>query len=255
MRYRINQHHFFSWNVAFEHLSEEISISPVVEERTLIKTALAYRYEFNDSLVGGYDGKGGILDFLTNDNPWFWRIASGCYSDSSWNKIIRGDINCDERGTGLSSILVGKQLSETFFGWPIEAWIDVGYIYHDEDGFQDNFAEYVLAFKAYFSKFPWSDIVETRFGLAEGISYAEKIPYFERINVENKNYSASHYLNYIDYSWDFSIGDLFRVKSLEYCYFGWSIHHRSGIFSTSAIYGNVSGGSNYNTLYVECQQR
>ena len=252
-RYRINQHNFISWNIALEQLSEDIADSPIVDERTLLKSALIYRYEFNDFLGSGYSGESGIWDFLSNDKPWFWRLASGCYTDSSWNKIIRGEINCDERGTGLTSIFVGKQLSETFFGLPIEAWIKGGYIYHDEEDFQDNFAEYVVAFKGYFTKFPWSDRVRTRLGLGEGISYAEKVPYFERESVEGKNYSASHYLNYIDYSWDFSIGDLFRVKRLKHCYLGWAVHHRSGIFSSSSIYGNVSGGSNYNTLYVECQ--
>jgi outer membrane protein len=255
IRYRIDQHSFFSWNIAVEQLSKDIAYSPIVDERTLFKSAFAYRYEFNDFLGEGYSGGGGIIDFLTNDKPWFWRIASGCYSDSSWNKIIRGDINCYEEGTGISSIFLGKQLSDKFFGLPIETWIKAGYAHHDEEDLQDNFGEYVLAFKAYFTKFPWSHKVKTRIGLGEGISYAESIPYFERASVEDKNYSASHYLNYIDYSLDFSLGDLFGVKSMEDCYFGWAIHHRSGIFSSSAIYGNVSGGSNYNTLYLECQQR
>jgi hypothetical protein len=59
----------------------------------------------------------------------------------------------------------------------------------------------------------------------------------------------------LDLSWDFRIGDLFQQASLRECYFGWSVHHRSGIFGSSDFLGNVDGGGNVNTLYLQCHNR
>ena len=100
-----------------------------------------------------------------------------------------------------------------------------------------------------------ASIRRTRVEIAEGISYAESIPIVERENVERKNRSGSNFLNYLDLSWDVSIGDLFQQPSLRECYFGWSVHHRSGIFGSSDFLGNVDGGGNVNTLYLQCHNR
>jgi len=32
---------------------------------------------------------------------------------------------------------------------------------------------------------------------------------------------------------------------------GFAVSHRSGVFSSVDMFGNVSGGSNFNTLYIE----
>ena len=55
-----------------------------------------------------------------------------------------------------------------------------------------------------------------------------------------------------DYSIDFNLGDAFNKRSWKKCYSGFAIHHRSGIFANADMYGNVDGGSNFNTLYIEC---
>ena len=34
-------------------------------------------------------------------------------------------------------------------------------------------------------------------------------------------------------------------------FFGFYVHHRSGIFASANLYGNVYGGSNVNALYLE----
>jgi outer membrane protein len=41
------------------------------------------------------------------------------------------------------------------------------------------------------------------------------------------------------------------VKSLRETYVGLGVSHRSGIFGTSQLLGNVNGGSNYIYAYVE----
>ncbi|MDX1559093.1 MAG: hypothetical protein R3193_09320, partial [Marinobacter sp.] len=120
-----------------------------------------------------------------------------------------------------------------------------------ENDLQDDFWEGVLAFKAIFRRFPWSDTVETRFGVAEGLSYAHRIPSIEQEKGDQKGRRTSHLLNYLDFSLDVSVGDVFGVDSLRNCFAGFSVHHRSGIFASANLYGNVYGGSNVNTLYLE----
>ena len=50
---------------------------------------------------------------------------------------------------------------------------------------------------------------------------------------------------------DVSVGDLFGVRSMRETYFGVGVSHRSGIFGTSQLLGNVNGGSNYIYSYLE----
>ncbi len=105
--------------------------------------------------------------------------------------------------------------------------------------------------KVYWKKFPWDKYLRTRLGFAEGISYVDNLPSMEREHLENKDRNTSHLLNYLDASIDINLGDLTKIKKLDSCWFGFAISHRSGVFSTIDMFGNVSGGSNYNTFYIE----
>ncbi len=58
-------------------------------------------------------------------------------------------------------------------------------------------------------------------------------------------------LNYLDPSIDFSLGDLTGSRSMHDTYVGIGVSHRSGIFGTSRLLGNVNGGSNYIYSYLE----
>jgi outer membrane protein len=47
------------------------------------------------------------------------------------------------------------------------------------------------------------------------------------------------------------MGDIFRAESIKGLWLGYSIHHRSGIFTTSSAFGRIKGGSNYQTVYLQ----
>ena len=68
---------------------------------------------------------------------------------------------------------------------------------------------------------------------------------------DEKDRRTSHLIYYLDVSLDVSEGDVFGAEELKNLFFGFSIHHRSGIFASANLYGNVYGGSNVNTLYLE----
>ena len=48
-----------------------------------------------------------------------------------------------------------------------------------------------------------------------------------------------------------SVGDLLGMRKLRDTFVGAGVSHRSGIFGTSQLLGNVNGGSNYIYSYVE----
>ena len=249
LRYRVSQHSFVSLNLAATGYDDRIANSPIVGNDHVYQMALTYRYEFNDDL---FDSSSPWLADGLKRRPRFMRVAGGCYTSTALNQIVRGSVNCHPADTSLTSLFVGQQLTDQFFDYPWQIWVKGGIARHHEQDFQSDFNEYVLAIKAYYAGFPWSDKVETRFGFAEGMSYAEQIPHFERLSVEGKNRSASRLLNYLDVSLDVSLNDIFKVDSKQRCYAGFSVHHRSGIFATSLLFGQVNGGSNFNTLYLEC---
>ncbi|QOL25402.1 MipA/OmpV family protein [Thalassotalea sp. LPB0316] len=250
--YHFAKHDYLALNFQYSELDKTKINSPIVADEGQFETFLTYRYEFNDYQ---YDENtnSSLLKGLTQ-GEWYWRVAHGRFTTAKFNELMRfkNMFDPEPRNTGLTSLFVGKKIADSFLGLPLDSYVTLGYARHFEKGYQDNFNEYVLGFKAYFTKFPWSHIVKTRVGIAEGVSYARRVPIVEQENVDRKNRSASKFLNYLDWSWDFSLGDAIGNKSLKDCFLGWSVHHRSGIFSSADLFGNVSGGSNVNTIYIQC---
>jgi len=68
---------------------------------------------------------------------------------------------------------------------------------------------------------------------------------------ENPSGDTSNLLNSLDFSVGVNLGDLFFRESIKSTWLGFNIHHRSGIFSNSAQFGRVTGGSNYPSLYLQ----
>ena len=95
------------------------------------------------------------------------------------------------------------------------------------------------------SNFGW------RIGAAEGLSWIEEVTYIENENMESKGYRPSQLMNYLDFTLDVNLGDLFRSSSLENAWLGFSIHHRSSIFESASQFGRIKGGSNYPSLYIQ----
>ena len=83
------------------------------------------------------------------------------------------------------------------------------------------------------------------------MSWAQKIPFVEARDQIARGRNSSKLLNYLDPSIDVSVGDIGGARSLHDTYVGFGVSHRSGIFGSSQILGNVNGGSNYIYTYVE----
>ena len=153
--------------------------------------------------------------------------------------------------TGIVGFEVGRPFIERLNGWPLDLAGFVGLTQHREDGLQGDFPEIKAYMKAYFYGFPWDAKLRTRLGLGVGLSYARQVPFAEQRDQASRGRSTSRLLNTFDPTADMSVGDLLGVARLRETYVGAGVSHRSGIFGTSQLLGNVSGGSNFIYGYVE----
>jgi outer membrane protein len=196
--------------------------------------------------VGFFNDKKEPVDTLVS-KPYI-RLAHGWGTESNLGEIVTGGTKSDPYNNQLTSVFFGVPLADELFTLPIATYLTPGLVHHHSSDVQDRSTEYVLAVKFYYTikwPTPW------RLGFAEGVSYVDRIPYLEEKDMQEKGYRPSQLLNFLDFSVDLSLGHLFRVDWMEDLWLGYSIHHRSGIFSTSSAFGRISGGSNYNTVYLQ----
>jgi outer membrane protein len=153
--------------------------------------------------------------------------------------------------TRVYGIEIGRPFVQRLNGWPLDFVGYLGLLRHDERGLQPDSWQFNAYVKGYWYGFPWDDRVRTRVGFGTGLSYAQRIPYVEARDQAKRRRGTSRLLNYLDPSIDVSIGDLLGKPSLRKAYFGFGVTHRSGVFGSSQLFGNVNGGSNYIYTYVE----
>ena len=175
------------------------------------------------------------------------RLSHGWASLSSLNEILRFKNISDPDNNKLTSIFYGHPLTDNLFSIPLDVYLTSGFTWHWKSAVQGSGQEVVLAIKFYYTV-PWP--VRWRIGFAEGLSYANQVPYVEKTENEGKGYYSSNLQNYLNPVIDINIGDIFGGKQLKHWWLGYSLHHRSGIFGSSQIFGRIAGGGNYNTVYL-----
>ena len=148
----------------------------------------------------------------------------------------------------MSSLFYGTRLTETLFTLPIELYFTPGVAWHHSSEVQNDLAEAVVAIKAFYT---FELGPRFRLGVAEGLSYVSSLTHIEGSEIEEKGYKPSKLLNYLDFSLDVNMGDLFNSHNMRNMWLGYAIHHRSGIFETSSAFGRIKGGSNYQTIYLQ----
>jgi len=203
-----------------------------------------------------WEAYGGIAFFNNPDKPRetslrnnaYLRLAHGYATPSNLGEILQGDKESDPYNHQMTSLFFGYPISDDLFGLPLDIYLVLGLVDHHKSEVQENLLEYDLGIKAYYT-FKWP--VRWRIGMAEGLSYASQVTYIERTELEAKGYRPSKLLNYLDFSIDINIGDIFSATSLLNTYIGYGIHHRSGIFETGSQFGRIKGGSNYTMFYLQ----
>ena len=203
-----------------------------------------------------WEAYAGIAFFNNPDKPRtsslrnnaYLRLAHGEATPSNIDQVLVGNREDDPYHNKLTSLFYGHPLTDDLFGLPLDIYLVSGLVHHHSSEVQESFYEYVLGIKAdYTVKWP----VRVRFGLAEGLSYSSQVSYIESTELIEKGYRPSKLLNYLDFTFDFNIGDIFNANSWRNTWLGYSIHHRSGIFETGSQFGRIRGGSNYTTFYIQ----
>ena len=189
-----------------------------------------------------------VLLHLNADSDYSLRGAYGTSSASDFDQLYTfSGFNTSPYNTSTYNLAGGYRFVEDAFDLPVDFTVNGGLSYFDENGHQDNFLEGTLYLKM-IVKFNFF-ANQFRYGIAEGISYAGKVPWVEHQEAVAEEDGESNFLNYMEMTFDFDVGKLIRVKELEEVYLGYLIKHRSG---WQGRYGGVyDGGSNYNCFYVE----
>ena len=120
----------------------------------------------------------------------------------------------------------------------------------DGNGRHNSYAMYIMAMSRgleAWSREPWF-----RWGFGFGLSYAAKIPISEQREQEKEGKNTSHLLTYMEMQLDVPMRRFIKARAVRNCYAGVTVVHRSGIFGRSNLLGDVSGGSDWITLHLEC---
>jgi outer membrane protein len=188
------------------------------------------------------------LNLIAQDD-YSLRLAYGNATKSTLGDVLVGDIEPYPYDMSVIALDGGYLLKEKALQWPLDIYLKGGFSYFDDSDYSDaasaSIYEITLYVKAYWNFDFLSNRI--RLGVGEGVSYTSDILTVEYLEDPTEN--KSNILNYIDISADFDFGRLINYEPMYGTYIGWALKHRSGIFGL--INGVTSGGSNYNTLYLE----
>ncbi|OEE71696.1 MipA/OmpV family protein [Vibrio genomosp. F6] len=238
IRYHVISNLYLLGSTSVTRFDDNAFNSSIIEDR--------YQGEF-------YLGFGFFNDKTAPKNPElsnkpYLRVAHGWATPSNIGDIMKLNSEKDKYNNQLTSVFYGHPLTDEVFGVPIDIYFTPGIAHHWSSKVQSGSTEYIAAIKAFYT-FDWP--IKWRFGVAEGLSYIDSITYIEQTEMDEKGYTASHLLNYLDFSFDINVGDAVNQSDLENVWFGYSLHHRSAIFENASQFGRIKGGSNYNTIYIQ----
>lgn len=223
-------------------LDASVRASPVVDGAPQVGALVGAAYDF-----------GSHADYGNPALPLHAKLYGGRATDC--NLLPAMTLRCastrTEDDTRIWGVDLGRSLVERVNGWPLDFVGWVGVLAHDERGHQANGLQLDAQIKAYWYGLPWQDRIGTRIGFGAGFSLAQRVPLTEVRDQARRGRATSRLLNYLDPSLDVNLGDLTGSKRWKDSFVGVGVSHRSGIFGSSQILGNINGGSNYLYGYLE----
>jgi len=239
------EHIFVFANLGYLVLNSDIQDSPLVSEDV---DGVAYVG------AGYFFGSVKKSKYVVDDRQGEWSLRLNYGYTGNHNIVpepMQGNFTeSDKVQTEIFGVTVGKLLQS---GPRIDIYGKFALYRHFESPHQDDFwsyTAYVIAMgKGYF---PWSDRPAFRWGFGLGVSYAQKVPFIEVVKQGDRDRNTSKFLNYLEWTVDFPIDGLIKSKLVRNCFVGVTVMHRSGIFSTSDILGQVAGGADWYTGHIEC---
>lgn len=234
-------------NVGFAGADSDVMKSPLVEESNISTGFIGGTYTFGNAR------KPSDINDPLRRGEWAWRVNYGYQARGNIvSEIDQGDFSrsklADTRIGGLTfSKLLHDGPRVDFLG----RFAVIRHFEDDEDnGTFNSYNAYIMAMGKGYSG--WTGEEWFRWGFGFGMSYAEKVPVEEQRKQASRGENTAHFLNYLEMTLDFPLRRMSKARWLQDCYAGLSIVHRSGIFATSDLLGDVSGGSDWITAHLEC---
>jgi outer membrane protein len=243
--WQISQHIFAFGNVGLEFVDQNIEYSPIVGGDIGATAFVGAGYFFGPVSRSKYVNE-------ERKREWSWRVNYGYTGEHNIVYLpMQGNLEKSSKvDTNIAGFTLGKLLQD---GQRVDVYGKVALFRHIEEPLQDDFWSYaayvMLIGKGYV---PWSDKVAFRWGFGAGASYAQKIPSIELVKAQEKDRNNSKLLNYLEFTVDFPIDGIIKSKLARNCYVGLVVNHRSGLFESSDMLGQVTGGSDWYTVSLEC---
>jgi outer membrane protein len=243
--YRLGEHTELFGNLGLVELDAAIFDSPLVDEAVLPTAFIGGNYLF------GSVRQPAVGASLDRQSEWSWRFNFGYQAQGNIvGDIDQGDFRRSlDADTRIAGFTVSKLLND---GPRMDFYGRLAVFRHFEGGAQRDFqstAVYVMTMGNGY--FPWSEQPSFRWGFGMGFSYAAEVPIVEQIKQTRRDRNTTRLLNYLEMTLDFPIARR-RSGPFGNCYAGLTIVHRSGIFATSNLLGDVGGGSDWITGHLEC---
>ncbi|MEY2854462.1 MAG: hypothetical protein RL030_1594 [Pseudomonadota bacterium] len=245
--YRLTDHVFLFANAGYTAFDNAIRNSPLTLDGGQTEAFIGAGYLFGNVHKADRipDGRAG---------EWSWRVNAGYSAKENITPylMIGKWAASDRADTPIAGFTLGKLLN----GGPrVDFYGKFALFRHFERDYQDdfwNYTAYIMAMgKGYL---PWSEKLAFRYGFGFGVSYAEEVPTIEVLKQGSRDRNTSRLLNYLEFQADFPIDRIFRTERLRNCFAGITVVHRSGIFGSADILGQVAGGSDWMTMHLECMR-
>ena len=245
--YALNDRALFFANMSLGDIDSAVEKSPIVDARNRAALFVGGTYVFGNSLEP-------IVDYAPERaSEWSWRVNFG-YSaeDNVVGGIEQGVlIRSTHANTRIGGITIGKLLAA---GQRADITGRLAIHRHfeanDGNGRHNSYALYIMAMSRGLKG--WTRDEWFRWGFGFGLSYASEIPITEQREQAKEGKNTSHLLSYMEMQLDVPVRHFIKARPVQNCFAGVTVVHRSGIFGRSNLLGDVSGGSDWITLHLEC---
>lgn len=245
--YALSDRTMFFANMGFGDIDPAVENSPIVDASNRAAFYLGGAYVFGNALEP-------VVDYAPErTSEWSWRVNFGyAAEDNVVGGIEQGVlIRSTHANTRIGGFTIGKLIAA---GPRADITGRLAVHRHfegnDGNGRHNSYALYIMAMTRGLKS--WTNDEWFRWGFGFGLSYASKIPITEQREQAKEGKNTSHLLSYMEMQLDVPLRRIIKARAVQNCFAGLTVVHRSGIFGRSNLLGDVSGGSDWITLHLEC---
>ena len=234
-------------NIGIDLVDSAVQESPIVDASKAATLYLGGIYTF------GNLHEPELVISPERGSEWSWRVNYGYSAGGNIiGEIDHGEFKSDKFA---DTTLAGVTLSKLLVAGERADYLARAAVYRHFEGSIGTgpFNSYAVFLSTMGKGYgAWSREEWFRWSFGFGLSFAEEVPINEQLEQAAKGANSSRILSYMEMQVDFPLRRLFKSKWVRNCYAGVSVVHRSGIFGSSDVLGDVAGGADWITAHLEC---